>query len=603
MERWHRCKSFPLHIHISTFALLLVFCLGSTLIIYNYYQASQLIRSAASDLFEHSRQNITLEFQRSYAPVAQTVHLLSATGLVTATDYQSRMEYLPLLIIALDDQPELAALEVAYQDGDYFIARVLPDEHTRQVFQAPAEAHYLVDNIQSGPEKPDLQRVFLDAQARPLSEPEQLETRYDPRKRDWYRQAHLAAGDGRLTEPYLYYFIRKPGVTYAQASADGRAVVAGDIALDALSASVHKQAVYAGSHLLLLDNQQGVIAYNRRDDSVFSATDEQVRLMRLEDLQQPLLNLAAAQLSGGEQEFQLQHNDQVWQGVLKPVEPIPEARFQLLLLTPEPVLLARAYKIREESTLLALALLAAFFPLIWLIARRVTRALRRLVWQSQEIQRFHLGYRLENRSRIKEIAELATAMGLMQQTLRRFIRQLEDLNQESEQAELISLLTRKLQQITGYAGVLLYLPDDEDKQKLYLAGAGYRSIPSAANLPESVSLQLDSVLAGSCQARCTRASYLRAEDPLIFGALGKQLPANTRVLAVPLISGHIRGVLVLLESAGEPEPAADNRDLSSADVASEQQQAFVEALAGFAASCLGRAEPVRSVRRKQHTEH
>ncbi|WP_271271325.1 PDC sensor domain-containing protein [Aliamphritea hakodatensis] len=578
MERWNRVKSYPLHIHISTFALFLVFCLGGVLTFYNYYQASQLIRSAASDVFEQSRQKIELDFQRSYAPIAQTVHLLTKTPLVSATTFEQRMVQLPLLITALQDQPELAALEVAYQNGDYFIVRVINDQHMRDVFEAPKDAAFLVDNIQYENAGRGIERVFLNADSVQVGSTQLMPTQYDPRLRDWYTQAANANAEGRLTEPYLYFFIRKVGVTYSQSSPDGNAVVAGDIALDVLSASVQEQKITPGSHLLILDKTRGVLAYNRRPDPVYSATDERVRLLHINDLQQPLLELAATRLDGTEKQFELTYQDQTWQGSLKLLAPIPQAQFQLLLLTPEQELLAEAYDIRRYSTLIAFVLLLMFLPLTWWIARRVTLALQRLVWQSQEIQRFHLGYQIENRSRIKEIVELATAMGVMQQTLRVFIRQLEQLNQQRHPDGLTELLTKDLQQITGYEGVLLYRP--RDKQHMYLAGTGYKTIPSAANLPVQIPLVLDSVIARAIDMHSSQCADLRTEDPLVFGALSNQFADELRLTAVPLISGHIRGVLVLLEKH------SDSRD---------QQRAFVEALAGFAAHCLEHADHEKRV--------
>lgn len=578
MERWYRFKSYPLHIHISTFALFLVLCLGGVLTLYNYYQASQLIRSAASDVFEQSRQKIELDFQRSYAPIAQTVHLLTKTPLVNATTFEQRMQQLPLLVTALEDQPELAALEVAYKDGDYFIVRVINDQHMRDVFEAPKNAAFLVDNIQYAEADRGIERIFLDADSNQIGGMQLMPTDYDPRQRGWYKQAAGADAEGRLTEPYLYFFIRKVGVTYSQASLDGNAVVAGDITLDVLSASVQEQNITPSSHLLILDKTQGVLAYNHRPNSVYSATDERVRLLHINDLQQPLLALASVQLDGAEKQFDLNYMDQTWQGSLKLLAPIPQAQFQLLLLTPEPELLAEAYNIRRYSTLIAFVLLLMFLPLTWWIARRVTLALQRLVWQSQEIQRFHLGYQIENRSRIKEIVELATAMGVMQQTLRIFIRQLEQLNKQRHQEGLMELLTKDLQQITGYEGVLLYRP--KDKQHWFLAGMGFKSIPSTANLPEQIPLVLDSVIARTLESRCTQCADLLTEDPLVFGELAKQFSADLRLTAVPLVSGHVRGVLVLLEAQGE------SRD---------QHRAFVEALAGFAANCLENADHEKTV--------
>ncbi|WP_315980733.1 hypothetical protein [Aliamphritea spongicola] len=81
------------------------------------------------------------------------------------------------------------------------------------------------------------------------------------------------------------------------------AVIAGDISLDMLAKSVQQQRISPNSHLLILDNQQRVLAYNRSDNLISSATDNEVQLKTLADLQHPLMSQVSHLPDGTDKTF------------------------------------------------------------------------------------------------------------------------------------------------------------------------------------------------------------------------------------------------------------------------------------------------------------
>lgn len=100
-----------------------------------------------------------------------------------------------------------------------------------------------------------------------FSSPQNLPPDYDPTVRPWYRLA--AAGSGVvLTEPYLDAGTQKLVLTFAaakRAGADVQAVVAGDIFMDAVQASVNAIKPTPSSHAFIVARDGRVIVHPNRD--------------------------------------------------------------------------------------------------------------------------------------------------------------------------------------------------------------------------------------------------------------------------------------------------------------------------------------------------
>ncbi|MBN3562727.1 cache domain-containing protein [Aliamphritea spongicola] len=571
MNSWHRLRRCPIHLHISTLAVLLVLILGGSLGIYNYHQTRQLINSASGDYLEQLRLNVELEFQRSYAPVAQTVNLLLQTKLTTANNISARLRSLPLLAAALENRPELTALEVGYANGDFFIVRVMNDDHMRDVFSAPRQAVYAVDNIRFARSPRRIQRLFFDENLVPLGPSEYLPTEYDPRKRGWFKLAVDGRGEGKLTDPYLYFFIRKVGVTYTQINTVDAAVIAGDISLDMLAKSVQQQRISPNSHLLILDNQQRVLAYNRSDNLISSATDNEVQLKTLADLQHPLMSQVSHLPDGTDKTFSVSFQGDTWQGQLKTLTPIPEAEFQLLLLTPENDLLAEAYRIRKEGGVIILALLLIALPLTWLMTRRLALPLVDLIEHGREIKRFKFNNSFTDTG-IAEVDDLHHVMDEMQHSFDDLFGLLKRTTAYPDSKARAGYVCSELQRLVQCDGVMIYLARDE--QNLSLAAGHFPGLRAAQYLETIIPLQLDSLLSRVYLSAETLEGPLSAEDPLVIGGLKAHFNCEMCMLAVPLLNvkGAAVGVMALLAPLDQDTCV--------------EKLSFCEALAGFLGSIL-----------------
>ncbi len=137
----------PLDLTIAGLIIALVIVLGVVLSWLNYRKASAIILSSADTIAAQIMQEMTLDFKATYRPVANTLDLLARSPLARAENLAQRPKNLPMPMTALHDVPSLAAIQLGYGDGDYFITRAPGCAHPRQRLAAPDDAVIVVDNI------------------------------------------------------------------------------------------------------------------------------------------------------------------------------------------------------------------------------------------------------------------------------------------------------------------------------------------------------------------------------------------------------------------------------------------------------------------------
>ncbi|MBM7680811.1 methyl-accepting chemotaxis protein [Pullulanibacillus pueri] len=84
---------------------------------------------------------------------------------------------------------------------------------------------------------------------------------YDPRERPWYQEAMKNKGKAIITEPYVSQSSKKMVVTIAQATKDGKGVVAVNLKLDSLTNMMSKIKIGESGYLILLDQTNKYISH------------------------------------------------------------------------------------------------------------------------------------------------------------------------------------------------------------------------------------------------------------------------------------------------------------------------------------------------------
>ncbi|HOH28121.1 MAG TPA: cache domain-containing protein [Candidatus Hydrogenedentes bacterium] len=252
----------PLHAHIAVIFIFLTTGVGAILGWFNYHQNTRVILSSAERVFDQISRELLLDFKSAYGPVVSTVNLLSLEERVSrASTREERLALLPVFSGALSTQPHVSALQVGYDNGDYFIVRPMNSPYMRQRFEAPEKAALVADHIaMNARQEREQTRFYFDNKLQLLSERSMGLSTYDPRVRPWYTVT-LDTDREAATKPYLYFFIGKVGITVGRQSRDGRAVVASDITLEHLSETLTRHRISPSTEAVLFNEDGRAIAY------------------------------------------------------------------------------------------------------------------------------------------------------------------------------------------------------------------------------------------------------------------------------------------------------------------------------------------------------
>ncbi|NVK42448.1 MAG: hypothetical protein HWE39_14505 [Oceanospirillaceae bacterium] len=576
-------KRYPLHLQIATLFVALIGGLGAALSWFNYQKSSAIILEASEQLFAQFNERIELDFLRIYEPIVQTIEVLALDGdMVASTEVEARLRIVPRLGLILSHKPQITGLAVAYANGDYFIVRPTTTDHMQRLFGAPTNAVAMADNIALGPDgSRHIERFFFDDKFQLLARSDAGPSEYDPRLRGWYRQA-IGSTETIGTQPYFYRFIQEVGITLATRTPDQKAVIAADVSLDTLSASIARVTLSPSSEIVLLDGNRNAIAYRDPSKLIVRGDDNSVELARLEHLGAEVLEKASGQVKANDSTFRIDLHGDTWLGHVNLLGD-GNMGFHLLTLVPERELLGAALAMRRQSLLITSLLLLGAIPLTWLLAQKISRPLRQLSREAGRISQFQLDQPLGLRSMIKEVDELSTSMGIMKDTLNRFLGLLNSIAGETKFGPLIELIGDETLAASQASGTAIFLVG-EDETTLEPASLRLRD-PTRQPAPlVACRLQGDSQLARCLHSHNTVLESVSAQTPQhpLYPLLQSLDREQIEVATVPLLNRKREPVGVLCLLFPDRSIHQDSSRL-----------AFIEALSGFASITLESRQLIR----------
>jgi HD-GYP domain-containing protein (c-di-GMP phosphodiesterase class II) len=568
---------------VNSLFLLLILGVGGILTWHNYRATRKIVLAGAEETYDQVSREVASDFVKTYQPVFQTVTLLSLSGITGADTLEERLSSLEMFRAALRSQSEMTALQVGYENGDYFIVRSLRSDRTRDLFQAPDDAAFVVDNIAAGrgEEKRLLVRLFFDDRLREVLRQAPEDTDYDPRVRPWYRQA-LETDTASATFPYYFFFLREVGTTVSYRSPGKKAVLGADVTLGQLSETVGRHVITPRSEVVLLDGEDRVWAYQNREKVVVRLEDNQARIAGLSELGSGVLSFMAANVKLEPGPLEFRHGGEPWQGFMRPitVSEKGERGAFLLMVSPRRELLADAIRMFKQSLLVTLVIILLAIPVASLVAAVISRALHRLAGEADAISRFDFDSPITVQSRIREVDNLAGSMDLMKTTISRFLSLIRSLASEQNFDAMLELITEEIVKVSGADGALTWL-FNEEKNTLD-PGALFerdREHIDVKDLP-GLSLDAEHELFKAARGKGLRqVRLLRKRDvglEALFGIFDSDALLAT---AMPLLNRQeeIIGLLCLLNRApGE----------GSGEEKTDERIDFVKTFSGFAAVSL-----------------
>src|SRR5262249_40495822 len=256
-------RGFTLRSHIVLLFFGLILAAGFALVGYGYVATSRLLLTAGDEEFTHVADRTAGLVKELVSPAHLLVQLLARHRLTETTSVGARLESLPLLTAALTEHQEISAVSVGFPNGDFFLVRTLRPPLVRESLGSPADAAFLVQSRVANEGAAGGRYLFVDKDLRVLRDEAKPEYRFDPRTRDWYREATATAETVR-TRPYVFFTTREVGTTLAQRGANG-SVVGVDITLRDLSLGLTRSRVTPSARMALVDGRSIVIALSDAD--------------------------------------------------------------------------------------------------------------------------------------------------------------------------------------------------------------------------------------------------------------------------------------------------------------------------------------------------
>jgi len=570
-------KKYSLRFLLTVLFAVLILSVGGLLGALNFTQTKKLLLSASDEIYERASKEIVLNYRKTYNPVFNSLELLSHSSLSESTSLNHRLNYIGSLSSALYSEKAITAIQLGYENGDYFILRKLNTPGLREKFNAPAQAELVVDNIaQKHIGESALVRVFLDKNLDELQRDAAVKSSYDPRERPWYIQA---GSRPYAIDPYYFYFMQKVGTTVTMKMQHSQTVIATDITLDNISAGLQTSKMTPLSELYLVTSKGNVLASSNSHEKLTKNDQNKITLKKTTELNSKIVSQFLSENAFKEQTHVFKMNGFHWQGSVKKIGKLGRDSLYLLMFTPVRELLNDAIEIAFNALYLLLMIVILTIPVVWFIAKRISAAMHQLAFEAKDIMNFDFSESRPINSHIEEVDDLASAQALMKSSLSQFMSLINSLAHEKNFDSLLDKITIETLAASKADAVATYLVDDSEK----LLKPHALKLKIKLDIQSSV-LPIFSLLKGneiSDIIHSDECKYLfqnASQDKHWFALAKKIQDENLSLVILPLRNrqGEFMGMVVLAYTQKNP--------LSSTN----QQQAlsFVQAFSKFSAISL-----------------
>ena len=478
---------FPLAFAISSsFTLVLLFT-GGLIGWFNYSGMKSILLASTSEVIKRSGQNTISELLKIYEPVDGFVRILATHPIIDSNKTAERMNYVPFLRAGLDTEEAMSSVYIGYEDGSFFLLRTIGSNY-KPNFSIPEGAKYLLQTVEVNPGSSNIVLFFFyDSQLKELGSitPENYD--YDPRTRDWYKNASEASSLIR-TDPYIFFTTGEVGKTFALSTSQKTAVVGADVTLKALSNSLNAQKLTPSTQIALIDSKKNAIAYLNPDRLVLKGDEGKVTLARLDQLGVSVLGKIAERMEGTgiDSNFTLESGESNYFGFTSPIPVRGEEPHYLVIASPENELLEEARTGLNNTILITLGLLLFTLPIIFFVSKAISLSMNNLTDYTKAIRDFDFSGELVGNSRITELKELTTTVGIMKSTIQKFLDISSLLTGEKDFFKLMyHILSETASALNSKAGVLYILSNDEKNMyvgAIYLKDGSAISIQGTPNI-------------------------------------------------------------------------------------------------------------------------
>lgn len=481
-------KKIPLVYLISLSFISLLLTTGGIVGWVNYSGMKSMLLSSTAELVKRSGESTLSELTNIYNPVGGIVRGLAYHPIANTRTTQERLSYLPYLRTQLELEDAISAIYLGFGDGSFFLLRIIGTSY-KPSFEIPKESRFLAQTIETYQDRPPLVLFYFYNENLDLIStfvPENYD--YDPRTRDWYT---LAKAKSNLihTEPYVFFTTKEVGKSISIPAGDRETVIGADVTLGALSDLLIKQKLTPSTQLVLMDTKKNAIAYTEPSRLFLSSEDNKLKLAKLQELGSPILKLIEKQFNPSAQNASqsISYSSDTWMTYTSKLTIESEEDHYLILLSPEEELLSDAKDNLTKTLGITFGILIFSLPIVFLVSRAISRSMTGLTEYTNAIQNFDFSGGLPKDSRISELDTLSRTVGIMKNTIQKFLDISAILTAEKDFEKLMKHILSETAAACGVPAAVLYIMSIDEKLlevgAIYLGDGTAIQIESLPEIP------------------------------------------------------------------------------------------------------------------------
>ncbi|WP_019439799.1 HD domain-containing phosphohydrolase [Moritella marina] len=382
----------------------------------------------SKDIVKNYSNELKVELDELSTPLITLLDTLANTGFTEKEFNEQPIEWLEMMHMLLSKNKHIASFYIGNNDGSAYLIRSMYTEADKLRYAAPDTTVLMLEiNLNNGQQR----SIYFDQQMRRIGSKRSHSNYYDPRTRDWFKNAK-GDMDIHMVEPYAFYFSRRIGITYSRMLKNKQGVIAVDFTLGSLTDIIQDLEYSENSKVLLLTASKRIISSNQElelinGEKLFTAEELEIAefLPDFNDIkiEETLFSTIFWQ-------------DQNWELVVTPLEISSLDVLYLVNFVAYKDLLYGSSILRNELIVISLITVLISFLIILATTEKIAKPLSYLTKSVENIQRFSFKRKVYKKSNINDINALNEAMNSMENVLVDFFQNLRDIARSTESEQL-----------------------------------------------------------------------------------------------------------------------------------------------------------------------
>jgi len=420
----HSKRRLTLCITVFSLFLMVALVVGLAVTITNYFETRRMALKVASDTFEATIGRINEQRLAFFTPAfLMTAVLRNAPSFQTANESKEAIR--PLILISLKSNPQISAVYVGYENGDFFHILSITESEAAFIKQlgGPPATRFATQEIRIDSNGARAQTWrFFDDDGHAIGMRTSRDPPYDPRSRGWYRNAMEHPKTVVRTLPYQFAATSQVGMTLAQALESG-GVVGVDITVDRLMQYVRSIRKNDAHRFVAFDEEKRLLAHHE-PQQLFKRTggveNPSFELATTADVTDPVVR-EGLRLFTDRGPYRLAEFSVAGTSYLATVDrqvARDGGAFFQLYAAPLSDFQGSLADAAAHSVPVAVLILLLTLPAILYLARSISKPLARLSEEAELVRSFQLDEPIKIQSRVHEVSSLIRSMSSMKSTIR-----------------------------------------------------------------------------------------------------------------------------------------------------------------------------------------